>query len=191
MPKIICVFCSSSDNLDSTYFDAAHELGAGLAAQGWGLVYGGSNVGLMGATARTVHEHGGHVIGVIPEVIHAKGIAYDTADELIVTKDLRQRKAMMEDRADGFIALPGGFGTLEEIIEVLTLKQLATHTKPIIFLNVNGFYDPLMTLFEHFYVQRFARQSTRQLYYLAPDVASALNYLETYQPVLPDDKWGG
>jgi cytokinin riboside 5'-monophosphate phosphoribohydrolase len=189
MRKTICVFCSSSSAVDEVYFEAARELGKAIGDRGWGLVYGGSDVGLMGAVARAVHLHQGTVSGIIPQTIHARGIAYETADELLVTKDLRDRKAEMERRADAFIALPGGFGTLEEIVEVLTLKQLQTHTKPIVFLNTNGFYDPLITLFEHFYQQQFAKPETRELYFVTPDVTSAVQYIETYQAPNIGSKW--
>jgi uncharacterized protein (TIGR00730 family) len=189
MQKAVCVFCSSSDAIDSVFFDAANELGAWIAERHYTLVYGGSNIGLMGAVARAVHRHGGCVIGVIPQTIHARGIAYLTADELIITKDLRERKATMEARADAFVALPGGFGTLEEVVEVITLKQLQTHAKPIILLNTNGFYDPLLILFEHFYEQRFAKPDQRQLYHFAPDVESVFAYLDAYQPPNIESKW--
>jgi cytokinin riboside 5'-monophosphate phosphoribohydrolase len=189
MRKTICVFCSASSAIDDIYFDAAQELGKSIGERGWSLVYGGSDIGLMGAVARAVHLHNGTVVGVIPQTIHARGIAYETADEILITKDLRDRKAEMERRADAFIAMPGGFGTLEEIVEVLTLKQLQLHLKPIIFLNTNGFYDPLITLFEHFYQQRFAKPDTRQLYYVAPDADSASEYIETYQPPITESKW--
>jgi cytokinin riboside 5'-monophosphate phosphoribohydrolase len=191
MFKTICVFCSSSDAVDPMYFDAANELGATMAQRGIGLVYGGSNIGLMGTVARAVHQHGGQVIGVIPQTIHARGIAYDTADELIITRDLRERKGVMEARADAFVTLAGGFGTLEEVVEVITLKQLQTHVKPIILLNTGGFYDPLITLFEHFYAQHFAKPDQRQLYYIAPDVGSAFTYLDGYQPPQLESKWFG
>ena len=189
MRKTICVFCSSSNAVDEVYFEAARELGKAIAQRGWGLVYGGSDVGLMGAVARAVHLHRGTVVGVIPQTIHARGIAYETADELLVTRDLRERKAEMERRADAFIAMPGGFGTLEEIVEVLTLKQLQLHLKPIIFLNINGFYDPLVTLFEHYYEQRFAKADSRHLYYVASDAVDAAQYIETYQPPVVESKW--
>lgn len=189
MQKTICVFCSSSSAVDEVYFEAARNLGKAIAGQGWGLVYGGSDVGLMGAVARAVHLHGGTVVGIIPQTIHARGIAYETADELLITKDLRERKAEMERRADAFIAMPGGFGTLEEIVEVLTLKQLQTHAKPILFLNTNGFYDPLITLFEHYYQQQFAKPDTRKLYHVATDVENAVDYILTYQEPFIESKW--
>ncbi len=141
MPLNVCVFCSSSDVIEPTYFAAASELGTALASRRDTLIYGGTNVGLMGAVARAVHQHGGRVVGVIPSFIAGRGLAYSPADELIVTRDMRERKARMEERADVFVALPGGFGTLEEMLEIVTLKQLQQHTKAVIFLNVDGFYD--------------------------------------------------
>lgn len=189
MPRTLCVFCSSSDAVETRYFDAARELGEGIARRGDRLVYGGSNVGLMGTLARTVQAGGGHVIGVIPEVIHAAGRGFDTCNEFLITPDLRQRKAAMELRADAFIALPGGFGTLEEIIEVLTLKQLRLHHKPVIFLNTAGFYDPLVALFEHFYTSRVAKKESRALYHIAPDVPDVFDYLDSYEPPTLPDKW--
>ncbi|HEX2906123.1 MAG TPA: TIGR00730 family Rossman fold protein [Phototrophicaceae bacterium] len=187
--KTLCVYCSSSDAVDPVHFAAAEQLGTMMAQSGYRLVYGGSTIGLMGAVARTVHQCGGQVIGVIPEALHARGLGYDVADEFLVTPDLRQRKAAMEARADAFIAMPGGFGTLEEIVEVLTLKQLKYHQKPIIFLNTAGFYDPLMTLFEHFYTCHFAKAESRALYHFVPKVADIFTYLDSYQPPRLPDKW--
>lgn len=189
MQKTVCVFCSSSSAVEQAYFDAARELGLLLAERGWPLVYGGTDVGLMGTLARAVHSGNGKVIGIIPESIYGRGLSYSTADETVVTKDLRERKGLMDLRSDAFIALPGGFGTLEEVIEVLTLKQLALHTKPVIFLNTNGFYDPLMTLFEHFYAQKFAKRESAALYYVADTPADAISYIEHYQPSLAGSKW--
>jgi uncharacterized protein (TIGR00730 family) len=189
MQKAVCVFSSSSDALAPEFFAVAEELGAALAHAGYALIYGGARVGLMGAVARSVHQHGGHVIGVIPESIRNLGIAYDAADEFIVTRDLRERKAIMETRADAFIGLPGGFGTLEEVLEILTLKQLQLHTKPVVLLNTAEFYAPLIALFEHIYEHRFAKPSTRQLYHFAPTVAEAFAYLTAYSPPTLDGKW--
>jgi len=189
MQKTICVFSSSSDAVDSVFFDGATELGNLIAKQNYVLIYGGAKIGLMGALARSVHENGGKVVGVIPELLRDKGLAYEYADELVVTKDLRERKAIMEERADAFVGLPGGFGTLEEVLEILTLKQLQFHAKPIIFVNTNGFYDHLINLFEYIYQERFAKPEYRQLYYVAPDAASAFSYIETYQPIQLQSKW--
>ncbi len=189
MTKTICVFCSSSAALDKTYFDAATDFGVQIGQRGWSLVYGGTDIGLMGTVARATHQGGGKVIGVIPETLHARGIGYSSADEFIVTPDLRQRKAVMDSRSDAFVTLPGGFGTLEEVVEVLTLKQLQLHDKPIVFLNTNGFYDPLVTLFEHFYEQKFAKFSSRDLYHIAPEATDAVTYIEAYQPTVFESKW--
>jgi uncharacterized protein (TIGR00730 family) len=191
MQKAICVFSSSSDAIAPAYFEAAVELGHLLAQHRFTLVYGGSHVGLMGAVAQAVHAGGGYVIGVIPGYLQAKGIAYIEADELLITADLRERKAMMEARADAFIALPGGFGTLEETLEVLTLKQLHVHSKPIVLLNTCGFYDPLMHLFEQLYAQHFAKPEYSALYHLAPDPADAVEYIRSYQPAPLPPKWFG
>jgi uncharacterized protein (TIGR00730 family) len=189
MPKAICVYSSSSDAVAPEYFETAALLGAQIARNGYDLVYGGSRVGLMGALARSVHSEGGRVIGVIPQTIHSRGVAYDLADELIVTADLRERKARMEALADAFMALPGGFGTLEEVIEALTLKQLQVHDKPIIFIITLGFYDRLVALFEQFYDQQFAKGQFRDLYNIAPDAAGAFEYLRTYTPTRLASKW--
>lgn len=136
-----------------------------LAQHGFGLVYGGGNVGLMGILARAVHDRHGHVYGVIPEALQQiEGAAYEVADDLIVTRTMQERKAIMYTRADAFVVLPGGFGTLEEFLEVLTLKQLGYHNKPLFLLNAFEFYRPLLVLFEHFYRERFARAAHRELY---------------------------
>jgi hypothetical protein len=185
----ICVFCSSSDAVESCYFDAAAELGTELARRGFNLVYGGTSVGLMRAVAHAVHLEGGHVIGVIPEAIQGMGIAYEAADELLVTATMAERKAAMHDRAQAFVVLPGGFGTLEEFVEVLTLRQLKYHDKPIVLLNVNSFFDPLLELFEHLYSGRFARSEHRSLYCVAKTAAAAFQYLEDFRPQSHPDKW--
>jgi cytokinin riboside 5'-monophosphate phosphoribohydrolase len=189
MSMVICVYSSSSDAVAPEYFEAARELGALMGTRGHTLVYGGARTGLMGELARAVHACGGRVIGVIPENIRARGVAYETADELLVTTDLRSRKAMMEARSDAFVALPGGFGTLEELAEVLTLKQLQVHSKPVVMVNTLGFYDPLADLFEHFYAQHFAKPEYRQLYHLAPGAADALDHIEHYEPPVLASKW--
>lgn len=186
----ICVYCSSSDVIDPVFMAAAEELGRLLAGRGATLVYGGGNVGLMGATARAVHAHGGRVFGVIPEALKAReGIAYDLADELIVTETMQERKAILFTRADAFVVLPGGFGTLEELLEVLTLKQLRYHEKPIALVNVDGFFDPLLELFEHFYEARFAAPAHRALYFVAEEPGEALDYIESYVPGQVEEKW--
>ena len=185
----ICVFSSSSDAIDREFFSAALELGMEIALRNGTLVFGGTNVGLMGAVARATQKHGGRVVGVIPDFMRSKGISYASADELIVTGDMRERKATMESRSDAFIALPGGFGTLEEMIEIITLKQLRQHAKPVVFLDINNFYRPLQRLFEHMITQHFAKEAMRQIYHFANDVPAAFKYLDEYGPPKMDDKW--
>lgn len=176
--------------MDSIFFETATELGAVIGRRNFDLIYGGAQIGLMGALARATHQNGGKVVGVIPEPLcRVKGIAYEAADELVVTRDLRERKAVMEARADAFVGLPGGFGTLEELLEILTLKQLGLHAKPIVLVNTNSFYDPLIQLFEHIYQEHFAKPDYRQMYHVAPDVANVFSYLEAYRPLQLQSKW--
>lgn len=186
--KNICVYCSSSDAVDSIYMETARALGAQMAARGDTLVYGGADLGLMGALARAVHAGGGRVVGVIPQALQARGIAYAIADEVIITADLRERKATMETRADAFIALPGGIGTLEELLEVLTLRQLQAHTKPIVLLNTADYYAPLFALFAHLYRERFAKPF-ENLYHVADNVEGIFDYLDAYEPFVAPSKW--
>ena len=185
----ITVFSSSSDAVDPVFFDVARELGRGIADRGDTLVYGGTNVGLMGALAKAAKETGGKVVGVIPGHISDRGIGFEQADELIVTANMRDRKRIMEERADTFVVLPGGFGTLEEVVEIITLKQLQQHRKAIVILNAHGFYDPLHTLFEHFYEQHFAKPASRALYHFARSVPDTFAYLDSYVPTAVPTKW--
>jgi len=182
MPRSICVFCSSSDAIDGVYVDAARQLGQQIAQRGDTLVYGGGDIGLMGVLARAVHERSGRVIGVIPQFMKVRDLAYQKADELVLCSDMRQRKTIMVDRSDAFIALPGGLGTLEELLEVLTLKQLHQHGKPIVLINTAGFYDTLIELFDQFIEKRFAKAKHRRNHHVAPTPAEALAYIDTYKP---------
>jgi uncharacterized protein (TIGR00730 family) len=143
----------------------------------------------MGAVAQAVHAHGGQVIGVIPQSLRDLEVCYEQADELIITRDLRDRKAIMEARADAFLVLPGGFGTMEELFDALTLRQLGHHYKPIVFINTANFYDPLFGLLEHMIQGHFARPEHQQLYYNAETPAIALDYLNTYRPLPPIEKF--
>ncbi len=185
----ICVFCSSSNALNKVYFDAAGQLGVIMANNNHELVYGGSNVGLMNKLANSIQDNGGIVTGVIPEVIKNKGLAYQKADRLIVTSDLSERKKTMTEMADAFIALPGGFGTLEEILEVMTLKQLQIHNKPIVFLNTNNFYDKLFHFFDTVYDDFFAKEEYRSYYSLFDNPLDVINYIENYKLPEFSDKW--
>lgn len=170
----ICVYCSSSDAIDRRYFTVAQELGAALGRRGDTLIFGGGSVGLMGEVARACHAHGGKVVGVIPETLKTAEIAYHNADELIVTQTMSERKTLMFTRGDAFVILPGGFGTLEELAEVIVLKVLKYQDRPIIILNCHGFYDPLVNLFEHFIEQNFAKPKHRELYQVVETVDEAI-----------------
>ena len=185
----ICVFCSSSNALDSKFFKEAIDLGTLLSEHKHNLVYGGANVGLMNEIAETMLKHGSHITGVIPEVINNKGLAFKDAHELIITKDLSERKMKMMNLSDAFIALPGGFGTLEEILEVVTLKQLQVHNKPIIFLNTDNFYSKLFSFFETIYDNYFAKKEYKSYYYLAETPDEIVEYLNNYSPPDFKDKW--
>ncbi len=186
--RSICVYASSSNAVAPAYKTAAEALGRGIAERGLTLVYGGGNLGLMGAAALGARACGGRIVGIMPQALIAKGINCDIADELLVARDLRERKAWMEERADAFVALPGGFGTLEEVLEILTLRQLQQHIKPVVLLNTSNFYNPLVALFEHLYAEQFARPF-RELYYVAADVADAFAYLERVEPSMAPAKW--
>lgn len=181
MVRNVTVYCASSNAIDDRYADVAQELGQLLAQKGLTLVYGGGQVGLMGILARAVHDHGGTVFGVIPEALKEReGVAYEVADELVITKTMQERKRILFTRADAFIVLPGGFGTLEEFMEVLTLKQLGYHDKALTLVNTGGYYDPLLELFEHFFRERFAHERYRSLYAVVSRPEEALEYIESY-----------
>ena len=147
--KRVCVYCGSNQGHDPRFVAAARRFGEILAASGVGLVFGCGSIGLMGTVARAVHDHGGEITGVIPEFLKAQERLFRDADEVIVTADMHERKRLMFERADAFVALPGGVGTLEELVEQLTWSQLGRHTKPILIANINGFWDPLLELLDH------------------------------------------
>jgi len=171
MSKLLCVYCASSDRLDAKYLHLAGELGTRLVAEGWDLVFGGGRTGMMGAVARAVKQAGGRVVGVIPEFMKVRELAYDEADELVTVITMRERKLLLETRADAFVALPGGWGTLEEIVEILTLRQLNVVRKPCVLVNFDGFYDPLLQLFDRMQEQHFSKESNRALYRVVGSVA--------------------
>jgi uncharacterized protein (TIGR00730 family) len=153
--RAICVYCGSSSGSNPAYTAAARKLGTDMAAAGFGLVYGGGGIGLMGEVARSVLAAGGHVLGVIPGFLKQREVHFKDASELIVTKDMHARKMLMFERADAFVALPGGIGTLEELIEQMTWAQLGRHGKPVIVADIAGFWGPLLTLLDHMSEQAF------------------------------------
>jgi uncharacterized protein (TIGR00730 family) len=155
--RAICVYCGSGPGVNPAYLAAAETLGRDMADAGIGLVYGGGSLGLMGATARSVLAHGGRVTGIIPQFLSEKERMLREAHELIVTTDMHERKKLMYERADAFVALPGGIGTLEELVEQLTWAQLGRHTKPIVLANIDGFWKPFLTLLAHMRQEAFIR----------------------------------
>lgn len=182
MNKVICVYSASSTAIDKIYFDAAEELGRKIAENSDILLYGGGLLGLMGAVAKAVHDNIGKVIGVIPKALNLKGVVYETCDELIITEGMRERKAVMDTKSDVFIALPGGYGTLDELLEIINLKQLKYHNKPIVILNINNFYDEILKQFEHIINQQFAKPEYKKLYFVTSNIQEALEYIESYKP---------
>jgi uncharacterized protein (TIGR00730 family) len=188
-PKLLCVYCSSSDRLDPKYAAAATELGREMVGRGWGLIYGGGRTGLMGAVARGVKSQGGHVVGVIPEFMKIRELAYDEADELVTVITMRERKLLMETRADAFVTLPGGWGTLEEIAEILTLRQLDLVKKPCVFFNQDGFYDPLLQLFDRMLEEKFFKPSNMELFRVATTIPGVFEEIEASAGVRAEPKW--
>ncbi|PKQ61750.1 Rossman fold protein, TIGR00730 family [Labilibaculum filiforme] len=185
----ICVFCSSSNSVDKKYFQEAENLGIAIASCGYNLVYGGTNVGLMNQVAVSAKQAGGKVIGVVPKLIADYGLTADFLDELIITSDMSERKKVLREKSNAFVALPGGFGTLEEILEVITLKQLGYHNLPIVFINTDGFYDFLKDQFELSYQENFAKEDYRDYYRFVNDYDSAIAYVQSYKKELLKTKW--
>ncbi|MGE5610047.1 MAG: TIGR00730 family Rossman fold protein [Bacillota bacterium] len=176
--RAITVYCSSSKKVAPIYPATAKALGKGIAQHGWKLVYGGNYVGCMAALADGARAGGAKIIGITPQLLVDKGIADHKCDELFVTNDMRERKAMMERYGDAFVALPGGIGTLEEVFEILVGRHLGFHSKPIVLLNVAGFYDPLLQMLQHGLQQGFIREGATKLMFVTADVEAALNYLQ-------------
>jgi uncharacterized protein (TIGR00730 family) len=181
--KRICVFCGSNEGRRPEYRAAAEELGRELARRKIGLVYGGGDVGLMGAIADAVLGAGGEVIGVIPKHLMSRELGHNGLTKLHVVHSMHERKALMADSSDAFIALPGGFGTLEEFCEVLTWTQLGLHSKPCGILNARGFYSPLLAMFDHLVEEGFVKPAGRALVIARSSPAELLQALEQWQPV--------
>jgi uncharacterized protein (TIGR00730 family) len=184
----ICVFCGSSPGADPIYGEQAAIVGKLLAERGFGLVYGGASVGIMGIVAEAALAAGGEVIGVIPEHLMRAEIAHSNLSELHITADMHERKAKMAELADGFLALPGGAGTLEELAEVWTWAQLGLHRKPIGLVDIAGYYRPLREFADHMVTEGFLRPQHRDLILADADPAALLDAFEAYEP--PDiAKW--
>ena len=185
----ICVFCSSSNAIPELYFQAAQELGKLIGENHYSIVSGGATVGLMHTVAESARQAGAISIGIIPESIHNKRLSSPRDHEQIITPNMRDRKYLMRKRSDAFIALPGGFGTLEEILEVITLKQLQYHQKPIVFINTNGFFNALIEQFERAYRESFSKEEYKSTYFIAANSAEAIDYIQNYQYTELTTKW--
>jgi hypothetical protein len=177
----ICVYCGSSPGRLPEYSDAARMLGHELAARKLGLVYGGASVGVMGAVADAILEKGGEAIGVIPFALATREVAHSGLDDLFVVDSMHERKAKMAELSDGFIALPGGWGTIEEIFEMLTWAQLGFHQKPCGLLNIAGYYDQLFAFLEHAIDQRFVREEYRPMIMMEETASDLLDRYQQYQ----------
>lgn len=186
--KSIAVYCGSSSGNQEIYTRQAQEMGRELARRGLTLVYGGGCVGLMGTIADAVLAEGGRVIGVIPGFLADKELAHKGCTELHVVETMHQRKLLMADLADGFVALPGGFGTLEELFEVLTWGQLGLHGKPVGLLNTQGFYDSLLAMLDHMSDEAFLRRENREQVVQNVNAAALLDAMEQFRP-LSLEKW--
>lgn len=180
--KNICVFGSSSESIDREFLDTAYDLGFYLASWGYRVIYGAGRYGIMGAVARGVMFKNGELIGISPDFFLDRNVLVTDYGELILTKSMRERKHLMEEKADAFIICPGGIGTLEEFFEVLTLKQLGRHQKPVIILNTKGFYDPMLAMMEQSVDEKFMSSEVHKLYSVANDLSEMFMQLESYEP---------
>lgn len=189
--KRICVFCGSSLGARPEYRDAAESVGREISVRGLGLVYGGGRVGLMGALADAALQSGGEVIGVIPRALSSSEIAHGGLSALHVVDSMHERKALMERLSDGFLAMPGGFGTLDELFEILTWAQLGLHAKPVCLLNVRGYYDSLLTMLDQAAAERFMRPEHRRALHVAQDAAEAVETLQSApaRSMPPIERW--
>ena len=185
----VCVFCASSASIDNCYLEAARELGMRLAQGGWRCVNGGGAIGLMGAVTDGTLDAGGEVTGVIPKFMVDNGWLYDRLEDVVITADMHQRKHMMSDMADAVIAMPGGVGTMEELIETLTWRQLRLVTYPVIILNTKGYYDPLLAMLDHAIGEGFMKPSHSQLWQVAATPAEAIAMLDECRPIEFESKY--
>ena len=183
---MICIYGASSQALHPDYFSAAEALGREMAARGHGLVFGGGARGLMGSCARGAHSGGGEIVGVAPRFFDVDGILYPHCTRFVYTDTMRQRKEILENESDAFAVLPGGVGTFDEFFEILTLKQLGRHGKPIALLNTRGYFDPLLALLDRATQDGFLKAACRELYGVFSDPAALLTYLETAPRGLSD-----
>ncbi len=186
--KSIVVFCGSSEGYNEVYKDTAYELGAIMAERKYNLVYGGAKIGIMGALAEGALQNGGKVTGVIPKFLRTKEVAHESLTEMVLTETMHERKLKMYELSDGIIAMPGGWGTMEELFEMMTWAQLGLHPKPIGILNVHGFYEPLLALLHMMTEEGFLQEIYREMVLVSDDIFDLLEKMEHY--VAPDvPKW--
>jgi len=178
MIKTIAAYGASSDDLHEDYYTAARELGKKAAERGWAVVYGGGKAGVMGNIAEGVTQNGGTLYGVAPEFMVSRDVLYDKCTELILTEDMRERKRVMAEKADAFVVMPGGFGTLEEFFEVLTEKTLGLSTKPLVVVNIRGIYDEMIAMARHMMEEQFLNQLCFDAFFVAKTVDEALDFIE-------------
>ncbi|MGC5780021.1 TIGR00730 family Rossman fold protein [Methylobacterium sp. NFXW15] len=185
--RTVCVYCGSGFGANPAFREAAQQLGTALAQAGMSLVYGGGDVGLMGTVARAVLDHGGHVTGIIPDFLQARENMLEAVNETIVVPDMHTRKRLMFERSDAFVTLPGGIGTLEELVEQLTWAQLGRHKKPVVLVSVDDFWAPLLGLFDHMRGHGFIREGLDLSYLVAQDAAGVVPLLQAAGHE-PDDR---
>lgn len=182
----ICIYGAASDLIDSSYLLAGEKLGEALAKKGYKIVYGGGSEGMMGAVARGSKSNGGYLIGISPSFFKVDGDLYDNCDEFIYTETMRERKKLLEDKSDAFIVTPGGFGTFDEFFEVIALRQLKRHTKPILLYNLNGYFNPLIEMLQSAVKQNFIKKQSMELFGVCDTPEDAIKYFEQYEN--SDDK---
>lgn len=178
----VCIYGASSNAIDKIFLDTAYSLSASLAKRGHTLVFGGGANGVMGATARGARDNGGKMIGVAPTFFTVDGVLYDNCTEFIYTETMRERKKILEDKSDAFIIAAGGIGTMDEFFEILTLKQLEQHDKPIVIYNVNGFYDDLLAMLQKTADKNFMKHKSLELYSVFDNEDDIIDYIENYKP---------
>lgn len=176
----ICIYGASSNTIDKIYIDKAYDLSALMTKRGHTLVFGAGNNGVMGATARGAFDNGGKIIGISPSFFRVDGVLFDKCTELIYTDTMRERKQLLEDYSDAFVIAPGGIGTFDEFFEILTLKQLEQHNKPIVMFNVNGYYDEMIKMLQKTADNNFMTQKALELFYVCDNENEVLDYIENY-----------
>ncbi len=185
----VCFFCASSEALDDKYYSIAAEFGHEIAGKNWTLVSGGSRIGLMKTLTLSALEKNGQTIGIIPSSFAEKGLACYKNTELILSADMQERKKKLFDISDAFVILPGGFGTLDEMLEIITLKQVGFYNKPIVIFNQDGFFDNLLRQFNIFFDNNFAKVHNKKVFYVSQNIEDTLNYIDEYKVEEIDAYW--